>query len=121
MKLWLDDVRTPPDQSWTWVRSVSAAIGVMETGTVAEASLDHDLGQNASGGHQPPGSGLVDWMAEHECWPSEAITIHSAHVGGVRYMVALIERVAPFERVSGTDRFVRRGEGPGPDARLDAQ
>lgn len=111
MKLWLDDRRTPPDQSWTWVRSVPQAIRAMETGTVTDASLDHDLGLDRAGRQHQVGSDLVDWMADHECWPSAAIAIHSADVGGVRYMVALIEREAPFVRVLGTDRFIRRSRG----------
>lgn len=44
IKLWLDDVRDPPDDSWTIARTAKEAIGILETGDVREASLDHDLG-----------------------------------------------------------------------------
>ncbi len=44
-KLFLDDLRAPPDQTWVVVRSVPAAIHyVAEYGLPREMSLDHDLG-----------------------------------------------------------------------------
>jgi len=48
MKLWLDDVRKPPDNSWHWVRTAEEAISWLADGIVSEASLDHDLGYSAS-------------------------------------------------------------------------
>lgn len=45
MKLWLDDVRPAPP-GWTWAKSAVRAIALLETGTVTEVSLDHDLGQD---------------------------------------------------------------------------
>jgi hypothetical protein len=107
MKVWLDDIRTPPDASWTWVRTVADAIQQMETGEVSQASLDHDLGQDDDGRELPEGRTLVYWMAEHDCWPSEAITVHSANVVGVSYMVGMIERYGPFTRAGSTRRFLR--------------
>lgn len=46
MKIWLDDVREPPDNSWTWARSSAAAIALLTyPGEPIESiSLDHDLG-----------------------------------------------------------------------------
>lgn len=62
MKLWLDDERTPPDDTWTWVRTAGEAImflavhnapcksvmgvgnAVLKQGTVTHVSFDHDLG-----------------------------------------------------------------------------
>ena len=86
---------------------VSDAIQQMETGEVCEASLDHDLGQDDDGKELPEGRTLVYWMAESDCWPSDTITIHSANVVGVDYMVGMIERYGPFIRDGGTTRFVR--------------
>jgi hypothetical protein len=106
-RLWLDDVRTPPDDSWTWVKTVADATALMEAGQVAEASLDHDLGEGVDGRGLPEGRTLVYWMAEHQCWPTEAITVHSANPVGVDYMLGMIERYGPFVRVGRTRRFVR--------------
>jgi len=107
VKLWLDDVRTPPDESWTWVKTVEEAIALMNSGEVVEASLDHDLGQDDQGAQLQEGRTLVYWMVENDCWPSESITVHSANVVGVDYMVGMIQRYGPFERVGHTTRFVR--------------
>ena len=49
IRMWLDDLRTPPDDSWTWVKTVADATALMEAGEVAEASLDHDLGEDVGG------------------------------------------------------------------------
>lgn len=44
MKVWLDDVREPPDDSWTWAKSSNEAIALLKWRPVVEISLDHDLG-----------------------------------------------------------------------------
>lgn len=45
-KLYLDDLRAPPDGSWTVARSVQAAWHhIREYGLPLEMSLDHDLGE----------------------------------------------------------------------------
>lgn len=43
MKLWHDDIRRPP-AGWTWARTNGEALELLRSGTVVEASLDHDLG-----------------------------------------------------------------------------
>ena len=100
MKLWLDDSRRLPrvkpgtNSDWVLAKSVNQAIEIMETGEVNFASLDHDLGIWSSEG----GSGikLLDWMAEEDLWPVDGITVHSANPVGVKQMLDLIERYAPY-------------------------
>ncbi len=45
MKLFIDDIRTPPDDSWHICRSVSAAIRAIDMfgGAITEINLDHDI------------------------------------------------------------------------------
>ncbi len=43
MKLWVDDLRTPPD-GWAWAKTSAEAIGMLTDHAVTEPSLDHDLG-----------------------------------------------------------------------------
>lgn len=105
IKLWLDDIRPVPDATWTWVKTVADAIELMATGDVSEASLDHDLGED-DGKQLPEGRALVYWMAENDTWPTESISVHSANVVGVDYMVGMIERYSPLNRVGRTTRFV---------------
>lgn len=85
-RLWLDDLRPAPP-GWTKVRSVNAAIRLLETGSVTHASLDYDLGDYAEDGGD--GYHIVDWMAEHEVWPAEGVCCHSGNPTGR----ALIERM----------------------------
>lgn len=44
MKIWLDDIRTPPDDTWTWVKNVYEAIGLIMSFNIEKISFDHDLG-----------------------------------------------------------------------------
>jgi hypothetical protein len=43
---------------------------------------DHDLGLDDHGRELPEGRSVIYWMADHGCWPSEAIRIHSANAIG---------------------------------------
>ncbi len=70
-KLWVDDLREPPDETWAWVRTSEAAIAVLNMPGVSMLttliSLDYDLGNGdtampiaqwieamAAEGRQPP-------------------------------------------------------------------
>ena len=44
MKLWFDDIRRPPDDTWLWARTIEEAKLLVQTNEIDEASLDHDLG-----------------------------------------------------------------------------
>lgn len=55
MKLWIDDIRTPPSEDWTWIKSVNTAkryISMIAPYGVAEImlSVDHDAGNYANDG-----------------------------------------------------------------------
>lgn len=43
-KLWLDDIREPPDKTWIWAKSSREAIGILKSVEIEEISFDHDLG-----------------------------------------------------------------------------
>lgn len=59
MKLWLDDIRTPPEAieydmqgalmnpstGWVWCKTVEEAERLIIEGVVTELSFDHDLGE----------------------------------------------------------------------------
>jgi Cyclic-phosphate processing Receiver domain len=92
MKLWLDDLRAPPDDSWHWCTSNWGAKAVLEhyASEVTAMSLDNDLGEG-----QEEGRRLVLWMAENNIWPSGDITIHSANPVAGEYMRGMIDRYRP--------------------------
>jgi hypothetical protein len=52
MKIWLDDIRTPPDDSWTWVKNWDEVETLLKTGVWPdEMSFDHDLGEDTKDGY----------------------------------------------------------------------
>jgi hypothetical protein len=117
VKLWVDDIRRPPDDSWTWARTNEQAIDALRTGEVTEASLDHDMGLHEADPDAPGaetwiaadraqhanGLDLVGWMCQNGVLP-EAITIHTWNPEGAGRMAALLRQhgraavVAPYER-----------------------
>ena len=87
MKLWLDDLRSPPDDSWHWCTSIEPCKAFLQRFPVTQMSLDNDLGEG-----QEEGRRLVLWMAENALWPTEDITIHSANPVAGEYMRGMIDR-----------------------------
>jgi hypothetical protein len=111
--LWLDDIRPAP-RGFTHVKTIQEARAFLESGRVAFASLDHDLGacDECSEGLTPDewlkkhnyasmpncshfgtGYDLVCWMEETGHWPTVYWpTVHSANAAGRRRMEEAIER-----------------------------
>jgi len=56
MKLWLDDLRQPQDDSWLWAKDYAEAVRIMKNNQIIIAALDHDLGDG------PSGFDFVKWM-----------------------------------------------------------
>ena len=95
MKLWIDDVRTPPSDDWVWIKSVNDAIteiiydelNVEYEGEIYLISLDHDAGDYAyDGGDYIK---LLDWL--EETGRNYPIRIHSMNPVGVANMRAIIQ------------------------------
>lgn len=101
IRLWLDDIRPAPP-GWVHTHSVHAAIEVLAGSPVTVASLDHDLGVHVVNGGD--GTALVDWMAEHNIWPSEGIRVHSFNPIGSQNMLRTIDRYSPYPLGYGTVR-----------------
>lgn len=99
MKLWHDDCRQPPDETWTWVRNNPDAKKLIEEhlDEITEMSLDHDLGADEipgfaslpyeeqillAGGSEDNGLMLIKWMGSTRHIPNVEckITIHSWNV-----------------------------------------
>ncbi len=58
-KMFLDDIRDPPDETWVVVRSYQSAIDhIRVNGMPYFISFDHDLGDG------PTGYDLVKWIVE---------------------------------------------------------
>ena len=102
VKLYVDDMRHPPDSTWCVIRHPDDAIAVMELlrgiGITVEAlALDHDMGEDQSVLGQRPElttRPIVDWMIENDYWP-EHITVHSANPWAARYLEERIRDYRP--------------------------
>lgn len=97
MKIYLDDERTTPG-GWLRVYWPDEAIELLKTGSVAEISLDHDLGDDDRG----TGYDVVLWIEEQVALHSfvpPAMKVHSANVSartkmenGIRAIEAMMRR-----------------------------
>lgn len=90
MKIWVDDVRTPPDDTWSPRYTSAGTIGWLKIckrmgWTIDVMSLDHDLGDDDT--TRP----IVLWMCENDFWPRE-VRVHSANPVGVEWLTGMIER-----------------------------
>lgn len=120
VKIWHDDIRRPPDETWTWARTNVAAQAVLMARGVAEISLDHDLGLHGEdpdapaaelgrGTAEQTGYDLVKWMCHHRLLPAK-ITIHSWNPPGAERMAAALREagcspvVAPYVTRTGNWR-----------------
>jgi hypothetical protein len=92
MKIWVDDIRLPPDDGtrWIWAQSSREGIHWLEEAYdqndgIEVMSLDHDLGGDDTSRR------IVLWMCENDFWPVE-VKVHSANPVGVEWLEGMIER-----------------------------
>lgn len=120
MKLWLDDERDPRDwlpsirwfrgrdlrelEEWIWVKTAPKAIDALERSTIAEVSLDHDLGDAAEVGD---GYDVLLWIEERAAtddgYVPPIIHIHTSNIGARDRMESA---------VLGIQNLVARRQGP---------
>ena len=97
-KIWVDDIRYPPNTDWIWVKSVNQTKTLIEilenTDSEMLISLDHDAGDYAyNGGDYIE---LLKWLEEKqhcENWHINGIfKIHSQNVVGKMNMEAICKK-----------------------------
>lgn len=96
VKVFLDDEREVPP-GWIHVRWPDEVISLLETGNVAEVSLDHDLGDDARG----TGYDVICWIEEAVAtrqFVPPRIHVHSANSSARERMVLGIESIARLVR-----------------------
>ncbi|WP_373372107.1 cyclic-phosphate processing receiver domain-containing protein [Nannocystis bainbridge] len=96
MRLWLDDERPAPP-GWLPVRWPDEVVALLQTGAVAELSLDHDLGDDARG----TGYDVVRWIEEAVAtrgFVPPALAVHSANTAARARMEAGIAAIARLLR-----------------------
>lgn len=93
MRIFVDDLRDAPDDTWTVVRTTAEARAILSGGQVIDLSLDHDMGGD---GYKDDGSALTYWLADTGNWPKNKPTIHSANPVGRAYMQGMIDQYGPY-------------------------
>lgn len=102
-KIWVDDIRRPPDESWNWVRTNDAARELLLRQPYTAASLDHDMGLHEFDPDVPDadmqvldhdwpmddGVELAVWMVKNNCVPPY-VRIHSHNPIGARRMLEIL-------------------------------
>lgn len=91
MRIYLDDERPAP-QGWIRVRWPDEAIALLETGDVAELSLDHDLGDDQRG----TGYDVLLWIEERvvrDGFIPPILHVHSANPAARLRMQAAIAAI----------------------------
>lgn len=98
-KLWVDDERHPPDDTWRWATNSADAVHWLQDSAIDEVSLDHDLGGFDTA--RP----IVLWMCTEEAWP-KVIRVHSRNPVGAHWLAAMCSRYAPDKTVVFCQPFV---------------
>lgn len=91
-KLWLDDLREPPDGSWLRARTRDEAIAILRNEDVELASLDYDICWDPGGDERDyenarTGMAVVLWMKRTGKWPRLGVAVHSSNKAGAMRMI----------------------------------
>ncbi len=93
-KLWIDDVRPAPDDTWDIARTYDEAINSLSKNKYDIVSFDHDLG-DFKDGRERTGYDVLLWLTEkrlnNETVPKN-LRIHSANPVGRQRMQGVIDR-----------------------------
>lgn len=90
-KLWVDDLRDPPDDTWTVARTSHKAIYFLAGIKFDLMSLDHDLGGDDTTRK------VVLWLCENPGrWP-RGVVVHSANPVGRSWLLGMIDRYQPAD------------------------
>lgn len=105
VKVWHDDVRRPPDDSWIWCRSNQEVIRIAKAFRIDELSMGHDLGGSdiplsdldqmdtdfLQVDGDETGVDLADWLGSNDKIPSR-VTIHTMNPDGGRNILGAFIR-----------------------------
>lgn len=94
MKVYLDDIRNPPDDTWIIARNYNQAINLLKTGKVTEISFDHDLGLDSKSGYDV--MVFLEEMVFRGKLPKPIIHVHTANSSARTKMVQCAGAISLF-------------------------
>ena len=95
MKLWLDDIRTPPDSDWVWAKTADDAIYLIRTQEVDEISFDHDLGISTDGtGYSVAME--IEFLCHEKKMKCPKWKVHSANPVGVSNIIMAMKNAEKY-------------------------
>lgn len=116
IRLWIDDMREPPSDEWTWAKTLEEAMDHVKSPVgIAEISFDHDLGgekkRNASGwmeytNSQPVAQYLEDQAQSGELLVMPVWWIHSMNPRGRKELLAILQRAERYIAERQVDAIV---------------
>lgn len=65
-KLWIDDIRIPPDDTYDIARTYDQAITLLDANQYEDIWLDHDLSDFTLDGKERTGYTIVLWLVERK-------------------------------------------------------
>ena len=89
INIYLDDLRICPE-GFVIARTYEEAVSLLENNKVGILSLDHDLGEDASGDIRKSGYDLVKYICENDC-DIEEIYIHTDNSVGRANMLETLK------------------------------
>jgi hypothetical protein len=87
VKVWLDDLREPPQPGFAWAKTAKEALELLQTGAVEFIDFDYDLGEDFTG--YDVACRIEEWVDEKKLHCPEW-AVHSANpVGRDRIVLAM--------------------------------
>jgi hypothetical protein len=99
MKLFIDDLRSPPDSSWHVVKTAEEAMEFITKNKVDEISFDHDLGDpDALTGYD-----VAKWLEEQvytdQLEAPKKMYVHSANPVGAKRIKQAIQSIERYKNL----------------------
>lgn len=91
LKVFLDDVRNAPDNSWVVVRDPNIVKGLIISKMVDEISFDHDLGEGVCNGYDI--MLLLEELVYNKIVKAPIVYVHSANLGARSKMEQCAQKI----------------------------
>jgi hypothetical protein len=94
-KIWIDDIRNPPDDNYDIARNYSEAIALLSDKNYDHACIDHDLADFDVDGREKTGYDVLLWLTQRKydgLWVPKSYVVLTANPSAKPRMLGVIER-----------------------------